>query len=51
MTEGTFLEREEVKKYVLLILTVGGALLFIVYDLLMNRFQKFVDITVARLKF
>ena len=50
-TEGTFLEREEVKKYVLLILTVGSALLFIVYDLLMNRFQKFVDITVARLKF
>ncbi len=49
LTEGTILEREDVKKYVYLILTVGGALLFIVYDLLMTRFQKFVDMTVARL--
>ena len=49
LTEGTILEREDVKKYVYLILTVGGALLFILYDLLMTRFQKFVDMTVARL--
>ena len=49
LTEGTILEREDVKKYVYLILTVGGALLFILYDLLMTRFQKFVDMTIARL--
>lgn len=50
LTEGTVLEREDVKQYVYLILTVGGAILFVFYDLLMMRFQKFVDSTVARLK-
>ena len=49
-TEGTIFEREEFKKYALLALTVGGAILFILYDFLMNRFQKFVDSTVERLK-
>ena len=50
LTEGTVLEREDVKRYVYLILTVGGAILFVFYDLLMMRFQSFVDSTVARLK-
>lgn len=49
-TEGTIFEREEYRKYALLALTVGGAVLFILYDFLMNRFQKFVDSTVERLK-
>ena len=49
LTEGTIFEREDLKQYIYLILSVGGALLFIVYDLLMTRFQKFVDLTITRL--
>lgn len=50
LAEGTIFEREDVKKYAYAVLIVGGAILFIVYDLLMTRFQKFVDATVERLK-
>ena len=43
-------ENEILQKYAVLILVVGGGLIFIAYDYMMQRFQRFMDMAVARLK-
>ena len=48
--DASFLQKEWVKKYIYLILTGGGAVGFILYDFLMVRFQRLVDIQVSRMK-
>ncbi len=47
--DASFLQKEWVKKYIYLILVVGGAAVFIVYDFLIVRFQRFTDAIVARM--
>ena len=49
--DASFLQKEWVKKYIYLIIVVGGGALFIVYDLLMIRFQRAVDVLTERMKF
>ena len=48
--DASFLQKEWVKKYIYLILAGGGAVGFILYDFLMVRFQRLVDIQVSRMK-
>ena len=48
--DASFLQKEWVKKYIYLILTGGGGVGFILYDFLMVRFQRLVDIQVSRMK-
>ena len=43
-------EHELLQKYAVLVLIVCGGLIFIVYDYMMQRFQKFADAAVERLK-
>ncbi len=43
-------ETEWAQKYIVQILAIGGALIFIVYDFLACRFQRAIDIMVARLR-
>lgn len=43
-------ETEVLQKYALPILIIGGGLLFIIYDIMMVRFQRFADMAVERLK-
>ncbi len=38
------------EKYALYILLIGGGVMFVAYDLIMIRFQRFLDIIVKRLK-
>lgn len=47
----SFLQKEWVKKYIYLILVVGGGALFVVYDFLIIRLQRSADVIVARLNF
>lgn len=46
----SFLNKEWVKKYIYLILIVGGGVIFVVYDFLMDRLQRSADAIVNRLK-
>ena len=48
--EESFLNKEWVKKYIYLILIVGGGVIFVVYDFLMDRLQRSADAIVNRLK-
>lgn len=41
---------EIIKKYIILIIVVGGALAFIVYDFIIKRFQKYVNLIIERIK-
>lgn len=47
--DASFLQKEWVKKYICLILVVGGGALFVVYDFLMLRFQRITDALVAKM--
>ena len=47
--DASFLQKEWVKKYIYLILVVGGGALFVVYDFLMLRFQRVTDALVAKM--
>jgi fluoride ion exporter CrcB/FEX len=48
--EESLLNNEVFKKYAYLILSIVGALLFVVYDLLIARFQTMLDRTIDKLK-
>lgn len=48
--EESILSNQTFQKFAYLILAVGGALLFIVYDLIMSHFQTAIDKTVEKLK-
>ena len=48
--EESLLNNEVFKKYAYLILSIVGALLFVVYDLLIARFQTMLDRTIEKLK-
>ncbi len=47
--EESFLNKDWVKKYIYLILVVGGGLCFVAYDFIMDKFQRRVDVLVERL--
>ncbi len=49
--EESLLNNEIFNKYVYLIITVVGSVLFIAYDFLMLRFQSMIDKTIEKLKF
>ena len=48
--EDSILNNPIFQKYAYLLLTVGGALLFVVYDLIMEHFQTAIDRTIEKLK-
>ena len=48
--EDSILNNQNFQKFAYLILTIGGAVLFVVYDLIMKRFQTAMDKTIEKLK-
>ena len=50
LLEESILANQTFQKYAYLILAVGGAILFIVYDLVMMHFQTAIDKTIEKLK-
>lgn len=50
LSEVLIIDIESIKRFVYPILIVGGAIGFIVYDFLMQRFQNYIDLIIKRLK-
>ena len=48
--EDSLLSNKTFQKYVYLILSIGGAVVFLIYDVIMKHFQTAIDKTIEKLK-